>query len=300
MARIPGSSGERLYSLLAAYMRQTPAGAAIFADLENMPHDQGARHVAAAKLVGLINQDRRFAAELVRAVGNVQGSATYNTIGGNVTGTSVQADNIYDSTIARDIDQSHTDNRRTRINFGGLVLILALVLGLGATVIIAVTNLVDGDTTSGSASAGQDAGVVPGGDPGGGVTPPNQGQPAPDNDNPPLDDGDVPPENADCGRAGRPELTLSPTQGSVETEITVSGTGFIPNGIVEIVFHADHMGEVQTDCHGAFTATLAIPQKDFYRNFPNQSFDVHTTELTSGGQYQGNGDFNGAQFHVTG
>jgi hypothetical protein len=60
------------------------------------------------------------------------------------------------------------------------------------------------------------------------------------------------------------------------------------------------MGSAPTDCHGRFRVTLAIPNRDFYSHFTNQSFTVHATEWSSIGQYEGNGDFDGAQFRLTG
>jgi len=297
VARIPGSPSERLYLLLAVRMHQSSAGSAIFRELESMPNDPGVRRVVVARLIGLAEQDRQFAADLGRAVrealespGPPNRSFTYNMIGGNVTGTSVQADSVSNSIIGRDIDQSRHTHKNRRIGLGGLLLIIAMVLGLGATGLV-VTNLVrsyiGGPTRSGPRSGPGTGDPVAGTgvNPEEGITLPDQGQGS---------------GGSDCGRAERPVLTLSPTQGTINTKITVSGVGFIPNGHVNITFHASQMGEATTDCHGAFGLTLPIPEKEFYQHFPNQSFDVHATEWTSSGQYQGNGDFNGAQFHLLG
>ncbi|MFL6121082.1 hypothetical protein [Actinophytocola sp.] len=287
-ARIPGSPAEQLYSLVAGHMRQTSAGSEVLAELENAPNNRGKKYVAAAKLAELVDQDPRFAAALERAVAGSPARANqyiaHNEVDGDVSGQVVQAASINGS-----VDQSRrTDNsRRTRINFGGLVLIIALVLGLGATVLVVVTNLLDSDTTNGSPHPGSDTDT----NLGGAAAPPGENTQPTDNGIPPA---------GDCGRAQSPQLTLTPNRGSADTEITVSGVGFIANGRVSITFHADQMGEATTDCHGAFAATLPIPQKEFYRHFPDQTFDVHATELSAGGQYEGNGDFNGAQFYLTG
>jgi hypothetical protein len=297
VALIPGSPAERLHFLIAVRMRQSPDGSAIFGQLERMPNDRTQRLVAAVKLAGLVQQDPRFAADLESAVtqqpaawGPVNQSFVDNTISGGVSGSAVQANSISNSTI----DQSR---RKTRISFGGLVLIIALVLGLGATVFVVVNNLVDSHTTAGSAlpdvNSGRGNGAAPatttaGLDPNGGVTLPNQEAPAGGN------------AAGDCGRAELADLTVSPTQGGINTKITVSGVGYVPNGKVSITFHASPMGSAPTDCHGVFRVTLPIPNRDFFSHFPNQSFTVHATEWSSSGQYQGNGDFDGAQFLLTG
>ncbi len=209
----------------------------------------------------------------------------HNTIDGSVTGSVVQSGSITGSTFGRDIDQSQHVNRsrRTRINFGGIVLIIVLALGLGATAVVVAINVITKDLgASGTPEPGAGTKIAAIPDEGVGSS-----------------NGDSAASN-DCGRAERPVLSLSPARGPVSTKITVSGVGFIPSGHVNIEFHSSQMGEAATDCHGVFRVTLPIPQKDFYRHFPNQSFDVHATEWTAGGQYQGNGDFNGAQFYLTG
>ncbi|MET8998408.1 hypothetical protein [Amycolatopsis sp. NPDC004169] len=289
VARIPGSPQERLYLLLAEHMHRSPDGFAIFGELESAPGAAGKRRVAAAKLIELVDQDRRFAAELRRAVREILPSAAdplvHNTIGGNNTGAAVQAASITGSTIGHGIDQSHHVNRsrRTRVSFGGIVLIIVLALGLGATAVVVAVTVISKDLgAAGNPGPGTGSGSGP--IPGEGVAPPS-GDPAAGNG---------------CGRAERPVLSLSPDRGPASTKITVSGVGFIPSGHVNIEFHASQMGEATTDCHGVFSVTLPIPQKNFYRHFAGQSFDVHATEWTSGGQYQGNGDFNGAQFYLTG
>ena len=291
VARIPDGPEDRLYLLLAEHMHRSPDGFAIFGELESAPDALGKRRVAAAKLIELVDEDRQFAADLGRAVRETllsmpaRDPLAHNTIDGSITGAAVQAGSISGSTIGRDIDQSQHLNksRRTRINFGGLVLIIFLALGVGATAIVVAINVIGKDLgVSGKPESGSGTGVAA--IPSGGVVPP---------------DGD-PPVSGDCGRAERPVLSLSPARGPVGTKITVSGVGFIPSGRVNIEFHASQMGEAATDCHGAFKVSLPIPQKDFYRHFSNQSFDVRATEWTSGGQYEGNGDFNGAQFYLTG
>jgi hypothetical protein len=85
--------------------------------------------VLVAQLSGLIEDDREFAEELRRAVRNAEGSASaHNVIAGNFSGRAVRSGSI---------------------GLGGLILIIAVVLGIGVTVTVFVTNLLDSDTTTG-------------------------------------------------------------------------------------------------------------------------------------------------------
>jgi hypothetical protein len=93
-----------------------------------------------------------------------------------------------------------------------------------------------------------------------------------------------------CLVASAPVLTLQPNRGDINTKITASGVGFVRNGKVRLLFSADYMGEVTTDCAGKFSITAPIPNPDFFAHFLNGQFDIHTTEYTGTGQYTGNGD----------
>ncbi|MGI5143264.1 serine/threonine protein kinase [Streptomyces sp. CA-106110] len=90
-----------------------------------------------------------------------------------------------------------------------------------------------------------------------------------------------------CPAAGG--LSLSPSSGDIHTRITVSGSGVVANGKVEVIFHTNPMGSVPTDSRGCFRATFPIPNQEFYGHFPGAQFDVHVTEYSSGDVYQGNG-----------
>jgi len=98
--------------------------------------------------------------------------------------------------------------------------------------------------------------------------------------------------------APAPKLSLTPSRGGIKTKIMVRGVGFVRNGLVKISFHATDMGEVNTDCAGQFSATLAIPDPGFYSHFGNSQFDIHTTEYDGHGTYVGNGD--SKSFFLTG
>jgi hypothetical protein len=101
-----------------------------------------------------------------------------------------------------------------------------------------------------------------------------------------------------CSKTGPSTLTVSPSSGPVSTPLTLTGTGFIPNGRVEIHFHVPVIAQANTDCSGSFTVTAPIPDPNFFSRFPDQQFDLTTTEWTTGGDYAGNGS--SAGFYVTG
>ena len=104
-------------------------------------------------------------------------------------------------------------------------------------------------------------------------------------------DQNSPPTPEDlCTGASAPALTLQPNRGDINTKITAIGVGFVRNGKVKLTFHATDMGEADTDCAGHFSITAPIPNPNFYAHFPNEQFDIHTTEYTGTGQYTGNGD----------
>ncbi|MGI5144369.1 serine/threonine protein kinase [Streptomyces sp. CA-106110] len=86
-----------------------------------------------------------------------------------------------------------------------------------------------------------------------------------------------------CPAAGG--LSLSPSSGDIHTRITVSGSGVVANGKVEVTFYLDSMGSVPTDSRGCFRATFAIPDQEFYGSFPGSRFDVRVAEYSSGGDY---------------
>ncbi|NUW31070.1 hypothetical protein HTZ77_06500 [Nonomuraea sp. SMC257] len=96
---------------------------------------------------------------------------------------------------------------------------------------------------------------------------------------------------------GTPKLKISPRSGSVRTTITVTGSGFIRDGQVRLIFHAHLMGTARTDGKGRFKARMRIPDADFYGHFPGQTFSISTTEWTRDGTYQRNGPRVG--FHLT-
>lgn len=85
------------------------------------------------------------------------------------------------------------------------------------------------------------------------------------------------------------ELRVSPRSGPAASTVTVSGSGFIHDGLVRLTFHATAMGEVQSDGNGDFTARMRLPDPGFYGHFPGQTFSISTTEYTRDGTYQGNG-----------
>lgn len=92
------------------------------------------------------------------------------------------------------------------------------------------------------------------------------------------------------------ELRVSPRSGSAYTTVTVTGSGFIRDGLVKLTFHATAMGEARTDGDGDFSARMRLPSPDFYGRFPGQTFSISATEYTRDGTYQGNGP--AVEFHV--
>lgn len=93
-------------------------------------------------------------------------------------------------------------------------------------------------------------------------------------------------------------LTVTPDRGNARTLMTVTGVGFVRDGSVELIFHADTMGKAATDCAGRFSATLPIPNADVYSRFPNRPFSISTTEWDSTDSYAGNGP--SSSFTLTG
>lgn len=287
----------RLHDLVAGRLRQDPVGETAYAQLTRAPADQGTRQIVVAILANALTKDAWFDTEVERALrdtGSRYGESVHNTMSGQVTGNVVQAGKIGGDVAGRDIRKSR------KINTGGiLVLITVLLLGVGGT----VYHLATRDTT-GSSSGDLLTGspvlatttVVP-------TTDPTTTEPAAPPPQPPpltVQQGESSSDGG-CGSSGpRPVLTVSPGSGPADTFVTVSGTGHIKNGVVSLTFHADEMGEATTDCAGSFSVSLSIPNADSYRRFAGQTFEIHGTEYTSGGVYQGNGDFNGAPFTITG
>ncbi|GGV13071.1 hypothetical protein GCM10010260_60000 [Streptomyces filipinensis] len=97
----------------------------------------------------------------------------------------------------------------------------------------------------------------------------------------------VPPD--DDSYSAPKELRVSPESGPAASTVTVSGSGFIHNGLVKLTFHATSMGEVESDGNGDFTARMRLPDPEFYGHFPGQTFSISSTEYTRDGTYQGNG-----------
>lgn len=109
-------------------------------------------------------------------------------------------------------------------------------------------------------------------------------------------DLNAPGVDVSCLGASASALTLQPDRGDINTKITVSGVGFVPNGKVRLTFRDDYMGEENTDCAGHFRITAPIPNQNVYADFPNTPFDIRATEYTGTSQHTGNGDSN--QFYV--
>jgi outer membrane protein assembly factor BamB len=57
-----------------------------------------------------------------------------------------------------------------------------------------------------------------------------------------------------------PAETLSPTSGPPTTNVTVKGTGFPPNELVDLFFDTDDLVLGVTNAAGAFTQTLKVPR----------------------------------------
>src|SRR5512137_2892576 len=57
-----------------------------------------------------------------------------------------------------------------------------------------------------------------------------------------------------------PTLTLSPTSGPPTTQVTVKGTGFAPNELVDLFLDTTDLVLGVTDGAGAFTQTLKVPK----------------------------------------
>lgn len=102
-----------------------------------------------------------------------------------------------------------------------------------------------------------------------------------------------------CLVASAPALKLQPNHGDINTKITASGVGFVPNGKVRLTFRDDDMGEATTDCAGQFNITAPIPNQNVYTTLPNTRFDIRATEYTGTSQHAGNGDSNPFYVQVT-
>ena len=271
---------DRQYSMIAGHLRRDPFGSTAIAQLERTPHDQRVRRQATAIVSELLVQDRTFADDVERVLrdGGAQRAAVMNAVTGKVSGKVVQADTVNGGVhMATKI--------RKKIDTGGVVLLIALlVLGVGGAATYIAVNI--GDLIAGGGSREHPNSGSPFDLPGETVS----GQPTVSQVK----------EGSPCPRsAPRPELTLSPAAGPVDTVVTVSGVGYLANGVANVTFFADQMGEAETDCSGRFSVSLRIPNPDFYRKFRGGTYEVRATELTAGGEYRGNGDFNGAQFTIT-
>lgn len=136
--RTQHSAAETLYDLIAARLRGTPAGQQILGNLETNPEDDQAAHDAKQILATEAQHDQTFATELSRAMHNV-----WHTLGG-VSESTVEQVNITTSgatmrksvIAAGNVDQSR---RQTKISFGGLGIIAAIVLLGGTGSVIAVS-----------------------------------------------------------------------------------------------------------------------------------------------------------------
>ncbi|GAA0382610.1 hypothetical protein Acor_57400 [Acrocarpospora corrugata] len=84
-------------------------------------------------------------------------------------------------------------------------------------------------------------------------------------------------------------LTVSPRSGGPGSILTVRGRGVVPNGRVQVYFHASSMGFARTTADGCFRARLPIPNAGFFAHFPGQRFSIRVTEFDAGGAYRGNG-----------
>lgn len=101
-----------------------------------------------------------------------------------------------------------------------------------------------------------------------------------------------PPSTAHAGACpAERRLSLSPSRGDIHTVITVTGSGVVANGKVEVSFHTDVVGTVPTGSGGCFRLAFAIPDPEHYGNLAGTGFPlcVHVMELGAGGDYQGNG-----------
>ncbi|MER6950249.1 hypothetical protein ABT294_40150 [Nonomuraea sp. NPDC000554] len=96
------------------------------------------------------------------------------------------------------------------------------------------------------------------------------------------------PDSATSSHAEK-RLKISPKRGTTRTTITLTGSGFIRNGQVRLIFHSTQMGVARTDGKGRFKVRMRIPSPGFYGHFPGQTFSISTTEWTRDGAYEGNG-----------
>ncbi|WP_298180693.1 hypothetical protein [Saccharomonospora sp.] len=138
--RTQDSAAEALYNLVATRLRRTPVGQQILGALEADPGNDQAAHDAKQVLATEAQHDQAFAAALGRAVQSV-----WHTPGG-VSGSTVEQVNVTASgatmknsavTGTGNIDQSR---RQTKISFGGVSIIAAIVLLGGTGSVIAVST----------------------------------------------------------------------------------------------------------------------------------------------------------------
>jgi hypothetical protein len=98
---------------------------------------------------------------------------------------------------------------------------------------------------------------------------------------------------------GSPEVNVTPSEGPVTTPLTISGTGFCPNGSVDVIISGHVMGTADVDSFGYFTITLPIPDQSVFAQFPGQPFDIHGVEYDDLGRFRG-GSVNSGTYTITG
>jgi len=73
-----------------------------------------------------------------------------------------------------------------------------------------------------------------------------------------------------------PDITLTPTSGSLPAQITVTGTGYQPHEKVEISAHVAVLATAVADDHGSFTTAIRVRADEFCPH--------HQCEITASGK----------------
>jgi hypothetical protein len=73
-----------------------------------------------------------------------------------------------------------------------------------------------------------------------------------------------------------PDITVTPTRGTLPATITVTGTGFQPHEKVEVTAHVTVLSTTMADDHGAFTTTIRVRADEFCPH--------HQCEVTASGK----------------
>ena len=58
-----------------------------------------------------------------------------------------------------------------------------------------------------------------------------------------------------------PSITLTPAQGGEDTEVTISGTGFLAEEMITIAFDDSPVGSITSDAKGSFRYLFTVPQR---------------------------------------